>query len=287
MLKKVVVILQNVISPEEQEQFQNMLAREKVECVWYYAGEPMEEVPDIFAEEKKEKQDILFISSVPEICRLAVQGKCSCIAYLGNHTEGESFAGIKYAIESFDGIDITYLERICRRYAGKPWEILQTKRCIVRETTVEDVDAFYKIYAEPSITAHMEGLFEDREKEIAYVKNYIKNIYHFYEYGLWTVLEKESGNVIGRAGISWREETQTVEIGYVIAVPYQQKGYAYEVCDAISNYAKEELELEELYAYIKEENEASIRLCKKLGFQKGEMVPIRNKFYRCFKRVLD
>ena len=290
MLKKVVVILEKDPSKEENDAFKEMLVREDIDCVWYIAekesekeknangiGAEMEGVLAEIDEDAKNNYGILFISSNPEICRTALKAKCSCIAYLGG--ENKSFEGVRYAIESLDNIDGNYLERICRRYAGLPWEILRTERCIIREMTTGDVDAFYEIYKEPSITAYMEGLYTEKEQEVNYVKSYIKNVYEFFEYGLWTVIEKKSGKIIGRAGISWREETETVELGYVIAKPFQRQGYAYEVCDAILEYTHEQLEIEQVAAYVKKENQASKALCRKLKFElKGE-IKIRNAYY--------
>lgn len=142
----------------------------------------------------------------------------------------------------------------------------------MRETTVEDVDDFYRIYAETSITEYMENLFADRDEEIAYTRDYIEKVYAFYGYGMWTVLEKESGAVIGRAGIIWREGYDVPELGFVIGVPWQGRGYAYEVCKAILLYAKEELLMEQVQALVRTENEKSLRLCEKLGLERvGEV----------------
>ena len=291
MLKKVVVILEKEPTEEETHAFKKMLIKEKIDCVWHVAeteaakenrsAELNQEMESVLAQMDENplhnNYDILFISSNPAICRLALKGKCSCIAYLG--AGNQSFESIRYAIESLENIDRTYLDRICQRYAGLPWEILQTERCLIREMTTEDVDAFYEIYKEPSITTYMEGLYPAKEQEVDYIKQYIRNVYEFFEYGLWTVTEKQSGKIIGRAGISWREETETVELGYVIAKPFQRQGYAYEVCDAILKYAHKELEIAQIAAYIKEENEPSKSLCRKLKFEQKGKVTIRNASY--------
>ena len=208
------------------------------------------------------------------------------MACLTEKNKGDGFAGVRYAVEKFGDIDYRYLERVCRRYAKLPWEILQTKRCIVREMTTEDVAAFYEIYREPSVTMYMEGLFPKKEQEIAYVEDYIKHVYEFFEYGLWTVVEKKSGQIIGRAGISWCEETNEVELGYVIAVPFQRQGYAYEVCSAILQYAKEELEIEWVAAYIKKENTASVALCRKMGFKAVGGILLRKERYEKYIKKL-
>lgn len=161
----------------------------------------------------------------------------------------------------YETIDMAY-----RRLAGLPWEILTTNRCIIRETIMEDVDSFYQIYAEPEITKYMENLYADRDEEIVYIRNYREKVYSFYGFGMWTVLTKD-GTVIGRAGISWREGFDYPELGFLIGVPWQRQGYAYEVCSAILSYARKELGMAKIQALVMQGNNKSENLCRKLGFQ--------------------
>lgn len=196
------------------------------------------------------------------------------LPYLHENNRGESFPGALYAVEKLEEMDEESFDLAYRRLAGLPWNILTTGRCTVRETTVEDVDSFYRIYAEPSITEYMENLFADRDEEVAYIKDYIEKVYTFYGYGMWTVLEKKSGEVIGRAGITWREGYDLPELGFVFGVPWQRRGYAYEVCGAILAYARDELMMERVQALVRPGNERSLRLCEKLGFvPAGETAP--------------
>lgn len=188
---------------------------------------------------------------------------------LCEENRNESFPGALYAVEKLEELDFASLDRIYRRLAGLPWEILETDRLLVRETTVKDVESFYRIYEEPSVTAYMEALCEERDEETAYIESYIETVYAFYGYGMWTVLEKAGGEVIGRAGISWREGYDLPELGFVIGVPWQGRGYALEVCEGILNYARETLEMKEIQALVRPGNERSIKLCNKLGFMPG------------------
>lgn len=208
----------------------------------------------------------LYVTDQGEVYAALRQQGCYVLPCLHENNRGESFPGALYAVEKPEEMDEESFDLAYRRLAGLPWEILTTKRCAVRETTVEDVDSFYRIYAEPSITEYMENLFRDRDEEIAYTKDYIEKVYAFYGYGMWTVLEKESGTVIGRAGISWREGYDLPELGFVFGVPWQGQGYAYEVCSAILAYAGEELLMERVQALVRPGNERSLRLCEKLGF---------------------
>lgn len=188
------------------------------------------------------------------------------VPYLHEGNRGQDFSDFLYVAEEPEDLDRDYLEKVCRRLLGMPWYILETERCLIRETTVEDVEEFYEIYRHPQITAFMEGLYPDKEQERAYIRQYIEKVYTFWEFGVWTVVEKASGAVIGRAGFSYRDGYEEPEIGFIIGVPWQRKGYAEEVCRAILNYGREVLGFGVIQAFVRPGNIASLKLCGKLGF---------------------
>ena len=227
----------------------------------------------------------IILSDDPEELRiLQAQGK-AVVGVLTENNRGEDFSGIQYLVENPEEIEDEDYFRIWQRLKGQPWEILETERFLVRETTVEDVDSFYEIYAEPGITDYTEDLFEDKDEEIQYTIDYAQNVYALYEYGVWTVLDKTTGQVVGRAGLSMREGFEIPELGYVIRREYQQRGVATEVCSAILSYGKHTLGFEKVQALTKRENVASERLLKKLGFSfEGEVV-VDGEEFDCY--VLD
>ena len=130
-----------------------------------------------------------------------------------------------------------------------------------------DLPALYALYEDPEVTQYMEGLLP-YEEEAAKQEAYIANRYPFYEYGLWMVCDKDTGEVIGRAGLEDRDlgEESLVELGYLIKPKYQGQGYAKEVFQAILDYAWENLGLEEVNCFVEEENLPSVALAKSLGF---------------------
>ena len=62
----------------------------------------------------------------------------------------------------------------------------------------------------------------------------------------------------------------------------QKKGYAFECCEAVMKIGKEEYQFEAVQALVKEENEASIKLCNKLGFHLEEKVYTNGEEYLRF-----
>lgn len=230
------------------------------------------------------KEEILFVTDSSILLRELKQRGDYAIALLHENNRSEDLSGTVYAITNMEELEWESFEKAYLRMAGLPWKIMETKRCIIRETTVADVEKFYKIYAEPSITYYMEDLFPNPADETEYTKKYIQEIYGFYGYGLWSILCKENGEVIGRAGLSWRQGFDMPELGFVIAVPYQRKGYAFEVCLAIVTYGEQELGFRKIQALVKKENRASIHLCRKLGFEWKGRVEDRGAWYEWYVR---
>ncbi len=233
-----------------------------------------------------ENKEILFITDCAKTAEVLAAKGVPVLGVLTEENKQEPFGGVRYLCEGTEPLEPEYLERVYRRYKELPWHILETERCIVRETTEEDVDTFYKMYAEPSITAYMENLFEDRNKEIQYVKQYREYMYGFYGFGIWTVLWKETREIIGRIGLTVREGYEEPELGFMLGVPWQKKGLAEEVCLAVLHYGKVALEFESVQALVEPGNTESVKLLQKLGFVCEGSCTDKGKQYDWFRKRL-
>lgn len=207
--------------------------------------------------------------------------------YLSEASNGRSFPEALYCIEELSALDADQLEKMYLRFHELPWKILETERCIVREITPKDIDALYEIYANKKIVRYTDDLFESYDQELAYTKDYIKQQYRFYEYGMWVVIRKADGRLIGRAGISNRLGYKGAELGYVIASDCWRQGYANEVCTAILNYALKELTMKKLNAFTVKENIASVSLLTKLGFIRQKEVDINGTEHELYTCLLN
>ncbi len=222
----------------------------------------------------------------------------AALGFVNPNSGNQDLSDADYLFEDFKNIDEAFIRMVHNHCFGIPWTVITTERLVIREITVDDIDSLIRIYEPEEITRYMEKLYP-REQEIQYIRDYISNIYRFYGYGMW-IVETKDGKVIGRAGIEYLSENicdkneitgrhelaknavsenQDSEnadnikdeglhlLGYVIDKDYQHMGYAYEACDAVIRYAKEQLFLETLYVKIHKDNVASIALAKKLGFE--------------------
>ncbi len=194
------------------------------------------------------------------------------IVWLNEDNKSQSFPSGAYCVEDLNDIDEAYEDRVYRRFKGIPWDIAETPRLKIREIKVEDVKRLYELYRDESITRYMEPLFEDPKQEEEYTKAYIKNVYGFYGYGMWIIESKESGQVIGRAGLECKEGIDGLEMGVMLGADYQHKGYAYEACCAVLDYGVTVLGQYKYYVFIDKNNTASISLCMHLGFIKEDMI---------------
>ena len=244
---------------------------------------------------------VLWLTDCPDIAGYLTAGELPTMVWLHEDNRHCNFADIRYAVEAPQELEADFYDKIYRRDAGIPWEIAETKRCIIRETTVDDVDSFVKIYQDPGITRYTDAFCIEPQKEREHVKEYIEKVYEFFGFGVWTVLWKETGEVIGRVGFEQPyageagkaagddeddgDDDELLALGYMIARPWQGKGIAKEACKAALDYARGELEVSKVQVVIHAENQPSLQLAERLGFR--EWRDLTGKGGKFLKGVLE
>ena len=222
--------------------------------------------------EKKINRDnlrnyILFITDSPKLLREASEEGFAVIGFC--RTSEDYFPGAAYVLQSFEGIDASFLEEYLLRSQGRPVVVAKTRRLILRETKMEDFSSLYRISLQPGMRYGLEEKPGEAEEERQKLSAYIKTAYRLYGFGLWTVLLE--GRVIGRCGITpfrLEDGSFALELGYMLDEKEQHHGYGTEMCQAVIRYAKNRLETEELWCRIHPDNLSSIRLAKRLGFSR-------------------
>ncbi len=213
------------------------------------------------------KDTSLLIAATDSSIALGKELGIATMAYLNPDIPNQTYSGVDMLVEGFDEVDVDFLEKVYQRYHRIPWTILETERCVVRELTLDDLDALFELYEDGEIDKYTDSLYP-YEEEKEFQRAYIENMYRYFGYGLWLVFSKETGKLIGRAGLEHREYNEEIELelGYIIGTKYQGQGLATEVCEAILAFAKENTGFERINALIEVENTASEKLAKKLGF---------------------
>ena len=210
----------------------------------------------------------LYVCDTPEGCRTLAEKGFPVAALIHEHNSQASFDHIKYILQDPDQISLNDYDHIFRRLSGLPADILETERLLVRESTLADLDSFYEMYEDPQIAGFMEPLYP-RDEEETYQISYINNVYGFFGIGIWTLILKESGEIIGRAGIEYTDEPGCAELGFMIRARNRREGYAYEACSAIIEHAGSMEDITRIRARVREDNIASQNLCRKLNMVKG------------------
>lgn len=212
-------------------------------------------------------KEAFLITDSPEKKAIANKLGIGCAAYMHDDANISEYPDVLYCIDAIKDMSDGTILRMYQREINIPWKILETERCIVREMTVDDLDDLYRVYDDPDTKRFIEDLYEDREKELKFTIDYINNQYRFFEYGMWVVIDKATGRLIGRAGVFDREGQDISEIGFIFDRKFQGKGYAYEVMSAITEYAKDELYKDSLISFTKHDNARAKKLLERLGFE--------------------
>lgn len=227
---------------------------------------------------QKERTELLLIAATDKCIEIGKRYGVAIMGYLNPIMLNQSLSGVEYLVEGFEEVEASFLESVYKRFYHLPWTIANTKRCMIRELQLSDMDALFALYEDKEMTKYTEALYP-YEEELEYQRAYINNMYRYYGYGMWLVIEKETGKVIGRAGLEHREfdgETE-VELGYLIAPEYQRKGYATEVCQAIIDFFDSEVDMPRLNCVMDEANVASVKLAEKLGFSYMETIVLQER----------
>lgn len=86
--------------------------------------------------------------------------------------------------------------------------------------------------------------------------------------GLWGLFRKEDSTFMGCISLQWIQwEHLSASIGYWLLESYTGKGYATEMLKMLSSYAFNSLKLNRLEIDIADNNQKSIALAKRAGFQ--------------------
>lgn len=235
------------------------------------------------------EKECLLIAATDRVLSMADGMELASVGYINPTLPRQSLCQPEVLVEGFDEVDFYFLEQVYKRRHNIPWTVIETERCILREMALEDLDALYGLYRGEGITRYLEPLYEDREKEEAYTRAYIQNMYRFYGYGIWIAVEKSTGNIIGRAGVQNQKVHGEVilELGYIVGKPYQRQGYATELCLGILEFARQETGFAEVNCLIEKGNEISIHLAEKLGFSWYEEVESQGKTLQRYKKSLQ
>jgi len=142
---------------------------------------------------------------------------------------------------------------------------LETDRLLLRGLQPEDLDAYAAMYADPEVMRYLEdGRPLDRAAAWRSMALHLGH-WSLRGYGQWALIERSTGEFVGRAGLWQPDGWPGLEIGWVLGRPYWGHGYATEAARSAIAYTANQLDADHLISLIRPENSPSIRLAERLG----------------------
>jgi len=149
----------------------------------------------------------------------------------------------------------------------EPSTILETKRLVLREFTLDDAPLILKLVNTPT---WLKFIGDRNIHTIEDAKNYLisgpMDSYKKNGFGLSAVLLKDN-TLIGMCGLVKRDTLDDIDIGFALLPEYFGKGYAYEIAAATMHHAKSVLKIDRVVAITDVNNASSINLLEKIGLR--------------------
>ena len=144
-------------------------------------------------------------------------------------------------------------------------KILETSRLILREFTPNDADALALVLSDAETMRFYPSAFDRAGVEQWIARNmqrYAKD-----SHGLWAMVLKSSGQMIGDCGLTVQEVdgVNEVEVGYHVRRDLWGQGLATEAARACRDYGFVHLPVERIISLIRPENVQSRRVAEKNG----------------------
>ncbi|HXN09506.1 MAG TPA: GNAT family N-acetyltransferase [Candidatus Acidoferrales bacterium] len=140
---------------------------------------------------------------------------------------------------------------------------------MLRPFTLDDVGAHGRIFSDRLVTRFLpRGPYPaDQARDVA-----LRTVSYFIEhwkqhgFGVWAVLDRPSGALIGQCGLNTLEETPEVEVLYLFDRPFWGHGLATEAAQAAVNVGFDQVGLQRIVGLTHPDNVASQRVLQKIGF---------------------
>lgn len=150
--------------------------------------------------------------------------------------------------------------------------VLETERLMLREFEPADTDALLRILGDPVAMQYYPAPFPRAEVDDWIQRNRAR--YRDAGFGMWAMLLKDSGRLIGDCGCYVRDVLGNMEyeLGWHVRRDLWGRGYATEAARHCIEYAFWKLDARRIIALIRPENIPSIRVAEKNGMEREKIV---------------
>jgi ribosomal-protein-alanine N-acetyltransferase len=144
---------------------------------------------------------------------------------------------------------------------------LETERTFMREILGNDFDFLLRMMSDPEVMRYYPKPYTD--KDVREFINRMRTHYREDGCGLWLLVDRESGEPLGRVGLQRQSVngTDEFEISYMVHRPFWRRGLATEAALAVRGYAFGERKLPRVVSLIRPANMPSQGVARKLGME--------------------
>lgn len=167
-------------------------------------------------------------------------------------------AGFEYVVRMLEDA----CEGFIRRLAGDP----TSPRLLFRRMQLEDTTALFRTVGDPEV---MRYYASGPDLSLSIAQKRVAEVVSHWEqhgYGDWALIAKDDDQMIGYCGFQYCPEFQSVNLGYALQKSHWGQGLATEAVKAVLEFGQTELHLQDIFALVDPQNEASIRVLEKCGF---------------------
>ena len=165
--------------------------------------------------------------------------------------------------------------------------VLETERLLFRDHTLEDLDPFCALEADPEVRRFVGGRPRTREEaERRFRDRFLRSVPD--RLSLWATLFKPEERYIGYCGVYPHfGEAGAIPgegaLGFTLARAYWGRGLATEAARAFVDFGLHELRLRRIVASVEVGNAASVRVIEKLGFTLWRLEKINHRAFYHFE----
>ena len=145
---------------------------------------------------------------------------------------------------------------------------MTTGRLLIRQFVIDDAEFIVELLNQPSF---IRFIGDKKVRTVDDARGYITTgpiaSYQRHGFGLYLVELKDGKVPIGMCGVLKRESLPDPDLGFAFLPEYWGQGYAFEAASAVLKEARDTFKPTRILAITNPDNDASIKLLAKLGFQ--------------------
>jgi RimJ/RimL family protein N-acetyltransferase len=197
------------------------------------------------------------------------EGGCNGLYEGGDHHQGGParlirIAGQHQAVENVDR------DRRSSSLGAAHHVKLETRRLRLRPFSPEDAADHLRLYRDPEVTRMLGGgPFDEETARVrsASALERFRQSWAEHGFGVWALIDRASGRLIGQCGLLHLPESPDIEILYLLERDHWGRGLAAEAAREVLRHAFEDLKLPRIVAVTRPEHMASRRVMEKLGMR--------------------